>query len=119
MVAAGAIAVSVLVLVFGILMPLHSTVSNAVSHNETKREDLKWMRVNAAEVRVAGNQLPADTVAAKRAAHKHGDFADFVERAPLIVLFDGNVAADPIAHFGNQDGMSRIELGRKDDEEEY
>ena len=61
MVGAGAIAVAVLVLVFGILMPLHSAVSDAVSRNETKREDLKWMRVNAPEVRVAGSELPADT----------------------------------------------------------
>lgn len=61
MVAAGAIVVAFLVLVFGILMPLHSAVSTAVSHNETKREDLAWMRVNAAEIRDAGSLLSADT----------------------------------------------------------
>jgi general secretion pathway protein M len=61
MVAVGAVAVAFLILVFGILMPLHSAVSNAVSRNETKREDLEWMRANAPEVRAAGNQLPADT----------------------------------------------------------
>jgi len=61
MVAVGAVAVAFLILVFGSLMPLHSAVSNAVSRNETKREDLEWMRANAPEVRAAGNQLPADT----------------------------------------------------------
>jgi type II secretory pathway component PulM len=42
-------------------MPLHSALSSAVRGNETKREDLKWMQVNAPEVRTAGGQLPADT----------------------------------------------------------
>lgn len=61
MVAGGAIAVSVMVLVFGILMPLHSAVSKATARNDTKREDLTWMRANAAEIRATGNQVPADT----------------------------------------------------------
>jgi type II secretory pathway component PulM len=47
--------------VLGILLPLHSSVSSAVQHNETKRDDLAWMQTNAAEIRAAGNQLPADT----------------------------------------------------------
>jgi general secretion pathway protein M len=42
-------------------MPLQSGVSSAVKRNETKRADLAWMRVNAPEVRAAGNQLPSDT----------------------------------------------------------
>ena len=60
-VAVGGVVVAVLILVVGILMPLHSAVSNAVQRNESKRDDLAWMQVNAAEIRAAGNQLPADT----------------------------------------------------------
>jgi general secretion pathway protein M len=76
-VAIGAVAVAALILVFGILMPLHSTLSSAVFGNETKREDLKWMQVNAPEVRAAGSQLPADTgvapvVLVDRVAREHG-----------------------------------------------
>lgn len=61
MVAIGAVAVAVLILLFGILLPLQSAVFNAVTRNETKREDLAWMQVTAPEIRAAGNQLPADT----------------------------------------------------------
>ena len=34
---------------------------SAAARNETKREDLAWMQENAAEIRAAGVQLPADT----------------------------------------------------------
>ena len=61
MVAIGGIAVTFLILVVGILMPLHSAVSTAVSRNATKRDDLEWMQLNASEIRAAGNQLPANT----------------------------------------------------------
>jgi general secretion pathway protein M len=61
MVAVGGVCVAVLILLFGILMPLQSAVSSAVKSNETKREDLAWMRVNAPEIRGSGGQLPADT----------------------------------------------------------
>jgi general secretion pathway protein M len=61
MVAVGGVCVVVLILLFGILMPLQSAVSSAVRSNETKREDLAWMRVNAPEIRASGGQLPADT----------------------------------------------------------
>ncbi len=61
MVSVGAVTVTVLVLVFGILMPLHSAVSNAATRNDEKRADLEWMRVNAAEVRSGANQVAADT----------------------------------------------------------
>ena len=61
MVAVGAVVVAVLILMFGILMPLQSAVSNSVARNATKREDLAWMQVNAAEVRSAGNQVAVDT----------------------------------------------------------
>ena len=61
MVAVGAVVVAVLILMFGILMPLQSAVSNSVARTASKREDLAWMQVNAAEVRSAGNQVVADT----------------------------------------------------------
>jgi general secretion pathway protein M len=61
MVAIGGIVVALLILVLGILMPLHSAVSNAALRNAAKREDLAWMQVNAPEIRASGNQLPADT----------------------------------------------------------
>jgi general secretion pathway protein M len=60
-VAVGAGVLSILILMFGILMPLQSAVSNSVTRNATKREDLAWMQVNAAEVRSAGNRVTADT----------------------------------------------------------
>jgi general secretion pathway protein M len=60
-VAIGGVVVAVLILVLGVLLPLHSAVSSAVKRNQTEREDLAWMQVNAPEIRAAGNQLPADT----------------------------------------------------------
>lgn len=60
-VAIGAVVLALIVLVGGILMPLHSAVSTAVQANANKREDLAWMRVNAPEIRAAGFGLPADT----------------------------------------------------------
>jgi general secretion pathway protein M len=60
-VAVGAILLALIVLVGGILMPLQSAVSRAIHANEAKREDLVWMRANAAEIRGAGYALPADT----------------------------------------------------------
>jgi general secretion pathway protein M len=76
-VAIGGVSVAVLILVFGILLPLHSVLSSAVHGNETKREDLKWMQVNAPEVRAAGSLLPPETneapvVVVDRAAREHG-----------------------------------------------
>ena len=61
MVAVGGIVVGLLILVMGILVPLQSAVSTAVTRNATKREDLEWMQVNAPEIRAAGNELPANT----------------------------------------------------------
>ena len=60
-VAVGSVVLAILILMFGILMPLQSAVSNSVARNATKREDLAWMQANAAEVRSAGNQVTADT----------------------------------------------------------
>jgi general secretion pathway protein M len=60
-VAVGGVVVAVLILVLGVLLPLQSALSSAVKRNQTEREDLAWMQVNAPEIRAAGNQLPADT----------------------------------------------------------
>jgi general secretion pathway protein M len=61
-VAIGGVAVAVLILLMGILLPLQSAVSSAVKRNETKRGDLAWMQVNSPEIRAAGNQqLAGDT----------------------------------------------------------
>jgi len=61
MVAFGGIALALIILVGGILLPLQSAVSSAESRNDTKRQDLTWMRANAAEIRAAGSELPADS----------------------------------------------------------
>jgi general secretion pathway protein M len=53
----GAVALALLLVVGGILLPLQSAVSNAVKRTETKREDLAWMRANAAEIQGAGGVL--------------------------------------------------------------
>lgn len=57
----GAVVLGLIVLVGGILMPLQSAVSTAVRANASKREDLAWMRANAAEIRTFGFALAADT----------------------------------------------------------
>jgi general secretion pathway protein M len=61
MVAIGGVTMAILILVLGILTPLQSAVSSGVKRNETKREDLAWMQVNAQEIRAAGNQVAGDT----------------------------------------------------------
>ena len=53
----GAAALALLLLVGGILLPLQSALSNAVRRTETKREDLAWMRANAAEIQSSGGVL--------------------------------------------------------------
>lgn len=60
-VVAGALALAVLLLVGGVLLPLQSAVSTAVKRTETKREDLAWMRVNAPEIQTAGAAFSSDT----------------------------------------------------------
>ena len=60
-VAAGAVALALMILIGGILFPLQSAVSSAIKGSETRREDLAWMRVNAPEIRARGGDLPADT----------------------------------------------------------
>ena len=61
MVSIGGVLLVLLILVGGILMPLQSAVSGATARNQAKREDLAWMRSNAAEIRAAGAQMVADT----------------------------------------------------------
>lgn len=49
----GGVAVAALVLVAGILMPLHASVAKARDLVESQREDLAWMQQNAPELRAA------------------------------------------------------------------
>jgi len=49
-VAGGALILAVLILVLGVLLPLHSAVSDAVKRADSRRADYAWMQVNAAEV---------------------------------------------------------------------
>ncbi len=57
----GAAALVVLLVVGGILLPLHSAVSTALQARDTHTEDLAWMRLNAPEVLAGGGELMADT----------------------------------------------------------
>ena len=57
----GSIALALIVIVGGLLMPLQSAVSSATESNETKRQDLAWMRVNAPEIRASGGQFLGNT----------------------------------------------------------
>jgi general secretion pathway protein M len=50
----GAVALCALILFGGILLPLEAAVSAARKTQETRREDLTWMRVNAAEIQAGG-----------------------------------------------------------------
>ena len=61
MVAIGAVALGLIILVGGILLPLQSAVSRAMAGTETRRDDLAWMQANAAEIRARGAEIPADT----------------------------------------------------------
>jgi general secretion pathway protein M len=57
----GAVALCMLILFGGILLPLESVVSTAVKTQETRSEDLAWMRMNAPEVQAGGETLAPDT----------------------------------------------------------
>jgi general secretion pathway protein M len=61
MVAGGGVAVAVILLVGGLLLPLHAAVSKAVARSETRRADLAWMRSNADEIRAGTLSLPRET----------------------------------------------------------
>ena len=56
----GAIALALIVLVVGILLPMQSAVSGALKTAATKREDLVWMRAHELEIR-SSIPPPADT----------------------------------------------------------
>ncbi len=59
-VAGGAIGLALLILAVGMLS-LHSAVTDAVKRADERREDLAWMRVNAAEVQTGNGALVPDT----------------------------------------------------------
>lgn len=60
-VSVGAVALAVLLLVGGVLLPLHSAVSNASKRAATRREDLAWMQANAPVIQAGAGSLPLDT----------------------------------------------------------
>ncbi len=61
MVGIGAALLVVLVLVFGILVPMQTALSRAQESYAARRADLAWMRGNAEQVRAGASQVPADT----------------------------------------------------------
>jgi len=73
----GAIALALIVLIGGVLMPLESAVSAAVRRVETRREDLAWMRVNAPELQSGATLVVKDSgeapvVVVDRVGREHG-----------------------------------------------
>ena len=61
LVAAGSIALAALLLVGGLLWPLHSAALRAQQRSEVRRADLEWMRANASEIRTGSMLLPRDS----------------------------------------------------------
>ena len=61
MVTIGGIALAVIIVFGGILLPLHSTVSRAVEAKDTRVADLEWMRLNGPEIRAGAAILAPDT----------------------------------------------------------
>ena len=61
MVAGGSVLLAALILVFGVLLPLHAAVSDALRRVDSRREDYAWMQVNAAEVQSGSNTIANDT----------------------------------------------------------
>ena len=57
----GAVGLGVLLLLGGILLPLHSAVSAANGRYAKKRDDLAWMQANAAEIQAGSSRVAADT----------------------------------------------------------
>ena len=60
-VAVGTVVLGLIIVIGGILLPLQSVLSRTLKGNETRREDLAWMRVNAPEIRASGADLQLDT----------------------------------------------------------
>lgn len=69
MVLAGGVVVALLVLVGGILLPLHSSVAAARDRLETQRDDLAWMQQNAPEIQAAA-----------------GSFSGPVNESPIVLI---------------------------------
>jgi general secretion pathway protein M len=57
----GSVALALVILVAGILLPLESAVSDAQKRAATRREDLAWMHANAPELASAGTTSFNDT----------------------------------------------------------
>ena len=86
----GAATLGVLVLVLGLLLPLHAAVSNAMERTETRRQDLEWMRIHAQEIREGAVQLRRDTgeapvVLVDRVGHESGLASSLRGSAPAGV----------------------------------
>jgi general secretion pathway protein M len=60
-VAVGAVVLGALILLLGVLFPLQSAVTDAVKRAESRREDLAWMQMNAAEVQSSSATVYDDT----------------------------------------------------------
>lgn len=57
----GAVVLGTLLLVGGILLPLHGAVSNATKRAAARREDLAWMQINAPLIQAGTANLAPDT----------------------------------------------------------
>lgn len=72
----GGLGAAFLVLVFGILWPLHSAVASARQHVTQKSTDLAWMRAHALEVRASAAKVAGANeslvVVIDRTAHELG-----------------------------------------------
>jgi general secretion pathway protein M len=56
-VALGAVALGLIIVIGGILLPLQSAVSRAIQGSATRREDLAWMNANASEIKARGGDV--------------------------------------------------------------
>ncbi len=57
----GGVVLLALLLLGGVLLPLQSAVSTAEHQRDTRRDDLDWMRRNAATVQSGGALVPLET----------------------------------------------------------
>jgi general secretion pathway protein M len=60
-VAVGSVILGLLLVVGGLLLPMHAAVTHAIQRSETRVADLEWMRGNTAEIRMGAMTLPRDT----------------------------------------------------------
>jgi general secretion pathway protein M len=60
-VAVGAVALGLIIVIGGILLPLQSAVSRASQASATRREDLAWMNANAPEIKARAGEVPEIT----------------------------------------------------------